>query len=277
MSAKLKQLVKGFYKLPVSQKTQLVMALLLTVISVAVLPVFAWFVYQAKAETMSYVNDPPVLSLASGHQDTVLCFELKNIDVKREEDGSYSQNFIFSVETGKATEYDIQLTHTTNIPFTYELFRAKEDEGGSVEYKVQQGDDAGQVVKYRVLSGTITEGDLSVSQDISLIDLNPQNASATRKIGSEIALSTNYSRNNYSNDDDYNQFVEPLYSVARHIVTNRTTIDGSDDRDYFVLKVNWKVKNEATGNEYWSYAFNDKETDIIYITVKESQSSSNNP
>lgn len=276
MSAKLKQLVKWFCGLTVSQKAQFVTAVFLTVISVIVLPVFAWFVNQVKAETMSYVNDPPIISIASGHQDNILCFELKNIDVKREEDGSYSQNFVFSVETGKATEYDIQLTHTTNIPFTYELFRAKEDEGGSVEYKVQQGDDAGQVVKYRILSGTITEGNLSVSQDISLVDLNPQNASATRKIGSETVLLSNHNRSNYTTGDDYNQFVEPLYSVARHIVTNRTTIDGSDDRDYFVLKVNWRVKNEATGNEYWSYAFNDKETDIIYITVKESQSSSNN-
>lgn len=252
------------------QKIQFVVASVFTVASVIGFPSLAWFAFQSKVETMSYVNDPPTLSLAAGHRDSVEAFELKNIDVKRETDGAYYHDFVFSVETEKAQEYDIQLVHTTNIPFVYELYRAKEDQNGEVTYEVQEGSDKGTQLKYKILTGNITDGDVTIGQDITLTNLNPENASATREIGSESVLSATYSRTNYQAGDNYNKYVEPLYSVARHIQTNGVGFDGSEDRDYFVLRVKWNVKNEAQGNEYWDYAFNDKETDIVYICVKES-------
>ena len=253
-----------------AQKVQLVIAATFTVASAVAAPSLAWFSYQSKVETMSYVNDPPSLSLAAGHQDSVQFFDLKNIDVKRETDGEYFHDFVFSVETEKSHEYDLQLVHTTNIPFVYELYRAKEDTYGTISYEIQEGNDKGTTVKYQILTGNLTDGDVTIKQDITLTNLNPENASASREIGSETVLSNTYSRTNYQTGDNYNKYVEPLYSVARHIQTNGVGFDGSEDRDYFVLRVKWNVKNEAQGNEYWDYAFNDKETDIVYICVKES-------
>ena len=252
------------------QKIQIVVASVFTVASAIGFPSLAWFAFQSKVETMSYVNDPPTLSLAAGYRDSAEAFDLKNIDVKRETDGSYYHDFVFSVETEKAQEYDIQLVHTTNIPFVYELYRAKEDQNGEVTYEVQEGNDKGTTLKYKILTGSITDGDVTIAQNITLTNLNPKDANATREIGSETVLENTYSRSNYSSGDNYNQYVEPLYSVARHIQTNGIGFDGSEDRDYFVLRVKWNVKNEAQGDEYWDYAFNDKETDIVYICVKES-------
>lgn len=259
--------------MPKPKKIQFSIAFLFSLASIIAIPVVAWFVYQSKVETMSYINDPPTLSLASGHYDSAQFFELKNIDVKRDNDGSYSKDFVFSVETEKATEYDLQLAHTTNIPFNYQIFRAKKDDTeGTVEYHVQEGDDAGSTIMYKILEGTIVDGDISFLQDITLTDLNPANASSTRTIGSESVLKSTYNRENYITGDNVNQYVEPLYSVARNIKTNVVTVDGSEDRDYFVLRVTWRVKNNPQDTEYWDYAFNNKETDIIYISVKESQS-----
>lgn len=274
MNAKMQKKVEWYKTLSTVKKIQFVTAALFSLASIAALSVFAWFSFQNKVETMSYVNDPPTLSLASGHNDSVQCFELKNIDVKRETDGEYYQDYVFSIETGKAAEYDIQLAHTTNIPFVYELYRAKEDENGIVEYNVQEGDDAGKIIRYSILSGTFNDEAITISQDIQLENINPQDVNAQREIGSESVLKSTYGRENYTDGDTYNQFVEPLYSVARHIQTNDKTIDASDSRDYFILRVSWVVNNNAQGNEYWNYAFNDKETDILYITVKESRDSS---
>ena len=256
-----------------AQKIQLVIAATFTVAAAVAAPSLAWFSYQSKVETMSYVNDPPSLSLAAGHQDSVQFFDLKNIDVKRETDGEYFHDFVFSVETEKSHEYDLQLVHTTNIPFVYELYRAKEDANGTVSYKIQEGNDKGTTVMYQILRGNLTDGDVTITQDITLTNLNPENASAERAVGSESILSSNYGRANYEtgdNGDNVNKYVEPLYSVARHMQTNGIGFDGSEDRDYFVLRVKWKVKNEPQSSEYWDYAFNNKETDIVYITVKES-------
>lgn len=265
-----KSIKKWISSLTRVQKIQIIVASIFTIASVIAFPSIGWFAYQSKVETMSYVNDPPSLSLASGHRDSVEAFDLKNIDVKRETDGAYYHDFVFSVETEKAQEYDIQLVHTTNIPFVYELYRAKEDQNGEVNYVVQEGNNKGSTIKYKILTGNVTDGDVTVGQNITLVNLNPKDEAATREIGSETVLKNTYSRSNYENDDDFNQYVEPLYSVARHIKKNIRTIDNSDDRDYFVLRVKWNVKNEARGNEYWDYAFNDKETDIVYICVKES-------
>ena len=278
MKAKVKRIMEFYNRLPAREKAQFVTAMVLTCISIMVFPVLAWFSSQKKVETMSYVNDPPKLSLASGYKDSVVCFELKNINVWRDSDGPGEQDFVFSVETGKATAYDLQLAHTTNIPFTYEIYRIKQDENGTIKYKVQEGTEKGQVKKYSIMTGNIPDGDLSIPQDISLRYVNPANANAQRKIGSESVLaSVDPSRKNYSTGDDYNKFVEPLYSVARHIQTNRLSVDGSDERDYFILRVKWNVKKNAEGNQYWDYAFNNKETDIIYITVKESQTTGSTP
>lgn len=265
MTTERKRLATRFNSLTSKKRIQFIVAALFSTVSVVALPVYAWFVFQTKVETMSYVNDPPSLSLASGHNDSVECFELRNIDVERSSDGNYYQDFVFSVETEDAHQYDLQLAHTTNIPFVYEIYRVKEDVNGVIEYTIQEGNNKGDKVYYSILSGT--------NQTIQLVDLNDITA-GSREIGNEAILKSSYDRQNYVTGDTYNQYVEPLYSVARNIITNSDSVDGSNSRDYFVLRVKWKVKNEAQGNEYWDYAFNDKETDILYITVKEGNSTS---
>lgn len=255
-----------FRELDLSRKIQFIIAMICSLAILIAVPVYAWFSYHNRIEAMTKVNEPPSLNLASGAEDPIQYFELKNIDVEnpttRIDDGKggYYKDFVFSVEPGKITQYDLQLTHTTNIPFTYELLRLKKDENGTILYTSYEN----VTTKYSVLKDT----DSDIKQEIELTDLN-QSSTTDRVLGDEDMLNQ-YNRKNYNTDDNVNDFVKPLYSVSRNIIKNDLSVDGSDDRDYFTLRVHWKTSNSADDSTYWNYAFNNKETDIIYISAQAS-------
>lgn len=231
-----------------------------------VLPVYAWLAVQDKIEALSKIKEPPSINLASGGDDPALYITLENIDVTE----GTEKYIVFSVEPGKYTAYDIQLSHTTNIPFTYQLFRLKEDENGTIEYTDHtrvKGEET--KLKYSIITGAsgTTLGELMLE------NINPDNGSTGRVIGDESDLSAD--RKNYENDDEVNIYVVPLYSVVRGVPQLADDIDGSSDRDYYALKVTW---SQGTGTwletyaGYWNYAFNNKETDLIYISAKQNTS-----
>lgn len=249
-----------------NKKLSIIAAILLGSAIILIVPVYAWFAYQAKVETMSKINEPPELTLASGKNDSIQMFEIGSLDVS----STGTKDFVFSVETGKTSEYDLQLAHTTNIPFAYSIFRVKEDGNGTIVYSTTDANGDPVSYKYSVLTGTVG----GIPQDITLNPINqddnaPSVSGALRPLGDEDELPVD--RKNYAaGTDEVDVYVEPLYSVARNIGKNTTDIDNNDDRDYFVLRVSWNVNPDAEGDAYWNYADNNKETDIIYITVKES-------
>ncbi len=235
--------------LSLSVKIQLVIAILFT----AAIPVCAWFARQSRIEAMSKVKEPPSINLASGGDDPALYINLENIDVTK----SMEQYVVFSVEPGKYPAYDIQLTRTTNIPFTYELYRVKETEDGTIEYIGHSDDGNGNISTSVLKYSKIAENALT------LTNINPDNGTTGRVLGDENGLAVD--RRNYKNLDTVDQYVKPLYSVARHIP--KLTNDGSENRDYFALKMTWNKKIDPAESEYWNYAFNNKETDIVYISA----------
>ncbi|MBO6161916.1 MAG: hypothetical protein J6O53_01540 [Eubacterium sp.] len=264
------KIFKKINKLSLSVKIYLVIALICTV----AIPVFAWFAYQDKIEAMTKIKKPPSINLASGGNDPALYITLENIDATKSERTEY---VVFSVEPGKYSAYDLQLSHTTNIPFTYELYRVQEDENGEIEYTDHSTIDAetGLTVDpklmYSIISTSssetvVTNGKVNLSDINSMTD---PSSSTDRKIGNENSLAEN--RKNYDTTDDVNKYVKPLYSIARKIPQLTGNIDGSDDRDYFAIKITWSTTTNLNeeDNGYWDYAFNNKETDIIYISAKE--------
>lgn len=252
----MKKLIEKIKKLSFAVKVQLLIAIMCTM----AIPVYAWFTFQDRIEALTKVKEPPSINLASGGDDPALYINLENIDVSV----SNEKYIVFSVEPGKYASYDIQLSHTTNIPFTYELFRVSEDENGTIEYTDHTRNNGIKTkLKYSIMTtvaGT-AEGKLTMN------DINPDdNSSGGRILGSEELLT----RKNYSNTDNVNQYVKPLYSVSRSISKLNENEDGSSDRDYFAIRLTWKTKADANESEYWNFAFNNKETDIIYISAKQS-------
>lgn len=256
----MKKLIETVKKLSFSVKVQLVIAILCTM----AIPIFAWFVNQDRIETFSKIKEPPSINLASGGDDPALYISLENIDVSK----STEKYIVFSVEPAKYSAYDIQLSHTTNIPFTYELYRVQENANGIIEYIDHTRDENAEetTIKYEIMTtaaGT-TDG------KVILTDINPDNGTTGRTLGDEDGLAE-YNRKNYDNDD-VNQYVKPIYSVARRIPQLYGNEDGSSNRDYFAIKLTWsKGNNNLTENDasYWNYAYNNKETDLIYISAKQ--------
>ena len=256
-------------KLSLSVKIQLIVAIICTL----AIPVYAWFAYQDRIETLSKIKEPPSINLASGGMDPALYITLENIDVNLT---GHEKYVVFSVEPGKYSAYDIQLTHTTNIPFTYELYRVMQDnENGTIEYIDHSIDVNGGETElhYRI----ITNAAGTTNGKVNLTPINQKDGSV-RILGDEDELSP-YNRENYDQSDNVNKFVEPIYSVARRIPQLTSGDDGSSDRDYFAIKIKWDVNSNIDVNDprYWDYAFNNKETDIIYISAKQNTYQETNP
>lgn len=263
----MKKLIDKIKKLSFAVKVQLLIAIICTL----AVPVFAWFAHQDRIEAMSKVKEPPSINLASGGEDPAIYISLENIDV---DTANHEKYVIFSVEPGKYSAYDIQLTHTTNIPFKYELYRIKEDEAGTIKYidHSQLDTDTMQPVETQInysIMNTYSYGECVTNGKVNLQDVNPDNNSTGRILGDENGLQQN--RKNYTNDDDVNQYVKPLYSVARRIPQLSEDDDSSSGRDYFAIRLSWEVNPniDVNNSQYWNYAFNNKETDIIYISAKQ--------
>ena len=271
----MKNKIEKLKKLSLSVKIQLIIALLFT----TAIPVYAWFAYQDRIEAMSKIKEPPSINLASGGDDPALYINLENIDVSK----STEKYYVFSVEPGKYSAYDIQLSHTTNIPFTYELYRIKEDENGTIEYTdhtrnvdAETGLEVETTLHYSIMNNindsVTTEGKLK------LADINPTN-NDTRVLGNEDTLAAINRRNYDTSYDDVNKYVKPLYSIVRKVPQFNQNEDGSKDRDYFAIKLTWQtILNLSEGDErYWDYAANNKETDIIYISAKQNSYTEETP
>ncbi len=267
----MKKLIEKVKKLSLPVIIQLVIALLCTI----AVPVFAWFAYQNRIEALSKIKEPPSINLASGGNDPALYITLENIDVTT---SGNTKDVVFSVEPGKYQAYDLQLSHTTNIPFTYKLYRVKQDNNGTIEYTDHSGSEEVKL-KYSEMTSVASADS---SGKVTLTDINPDNNSTGRILGDEDVLATYApSRRNYETEasgatpDVVNPYAKPLYSVARGISKLSNGDDGSDERDYFVIRITWNVNTNLNENSpnYWNYAFNNKETDIIYISAKQSTSS----
>lgn len=259
----LKKLIEKVKKLSLPVKIQLLIALMCSL----AIPVYAWFAYQDRIEALTKIKEPPSINLASGGDDQALHITLENIDVS---DGA-TKDIVFSIEPGKYSAYDIQIAHTTNIPFTYQLYRVKEDEHGTIEYTDHTRVEG---VETKINYSVMTSATGTTAGEITLDDINPDDKSTGRYLGDENDLDTKNRRNYIVGEgaDDVNQYAKPLYSVARRIPQLNENDDGSENRDYFVLRISWtpgSTNMKYTDEGYWNYAFNNKETDLIYIAAKQ--------
>ena len=272
----LRKLINKVKKLSFPAKIQLAMALMFTI----AIPVYAWFANKDSIEALTKVKEPPSINLASGGDDQAVYITLENIDVSV----GTEKYIVFSIEPGKYSAYDIQLAHTTNIPFEYELYRVTEDDEGTIEYvdhsrniDSETGENVETTLHYSIMTSynySASGAAAITAGKVDLRDINPDDRSTGRYLGNEETLAAKNRRNYKVGEgaDDVNQYVKPLYSVARKIPQLIQSDDGSAERDYFAIKIIWTPGpsnlNEADA-AYWNYAYNNKETDLIYISAKQ--------
>lgn len=222
-----------FRKLEKKKKLQLVIAVSLSVVLLVALPVYAWFTHKRSIALTTKINAPTQLYITAGNKESVANLEMADIDV---EDGTY-KDFVFGIGGTDVQQYQIQLAHTTNIPFEYEIYRAK---------SVSETDKSAEAVVYVSDSDDTFYYDKSGDSPISGKYLN--------RDGSEILANSTLHEKSYDTYSNVQKNAEALYWQSVDLSVNDAE---KPFCDYFIIRVKWNDKVQ-----------NNKETDMVYLTVQ---------
>lgn len=228
-----KSIFGKFRKLEKKKKLQLVIAVSISVVLLVALPVYAWFTHKRSIALTTKINAPTQLYITAGNKESVANLEMADIDV---ENGSY-KDFVFGIGGTDVQNYQIQLAHTTNIPFEYEIYRAK---------SVQEADKDDDTVVY-------------VSNEVNKtfyynIDGDKISGNYLNQNGSEILANNTLHQKSYDSYSNVQKNAEALYWQSGVLPAN----DNSNPFcDYFIIRVKWNDNVQ-----------NNKETDMVYLTVQ---------
>lgn len=253
-----KTLKYKFFQLSSGKRVQAIIASLVTIVLFIALPVYAWFALGGKIEAFTKIKEPDNLDIRAGHYDPVQYFSLNDIDIESIAAGT-PHRVVFSVSAGDyKIPYQIQLAHTTNIPFTYKIYRATESTsapGGTyVTYTSEPLKEQGEsTYTFYYAQGT----------EIPLTAKNPDSASTTN-YGRLLALgSGSYYNDTYGGSDAPELYAVPIYEQSGEIQYDRNS-----PHDYFILEISFdNTATAVVGFAEWNTADNKKETDMIYLTA----------
>ena len=210
------------------RKKRAIAAVVVAALALVVLPVFAWLYMQRSMETITKVNMPYALLIGAGDAKPIQQLQLSNIDVS----ASKSKDVVFCVYSERPSKsYDLQLAHTTNIGFTYEIYTATlADSNASSENVVSYLGK--QYIKENPLIGSYLNK-----------DENSDHATNT------------YHNITYGEYKNVQKSAEPLYWKT---TSQETLPEKQDDTtyyvNYYILRILWDENVQ-----------NNKETDMIYL------------
>lgn len=233
-------MVKMEMKTNSNKKVMLILSAVLIVVLSIALPIYAWFSNQKGLVTMTKVQSPVALNIGAGNKENCAYIDMSGINVEDEENTSKSVNFVFCVySTENINNYKIQLAHTTNIPFTYKIYKAEEsDTEPTGNYDVIYYDNTDTNTHYYTKVGKQIDGDYLNKIETSMIANDTQHQ---------------ITYGDYK-DIYVQQNAEPLYWQNNSPIS--TSYTGTEFVDYYILEVSWDENIQ-----------NDKETDMVYITA----------
>lgn len=260
----IKSLKEKLNRLSVKEKKEFLVALVMTVILLVAAPVMAWFSYSRRAATMARINSPAKLSIKSGYAEDTINFKMSGINVGDGDKAGY-KDFVFCVEGEDVASYNLQIARTTNINFTYTLFKAHSVADANVISTDVRYEDEDKVPRYYRTYDQFydTEGSAAYGGYINA------NTNGIRIIGNN-----QYFEKSYEAEDIRQSFAEPLYwqtkspVIAKAVDASGSSFDeyysfyhiNADNKflNFYVLRVSWNAGEVS----------NDKETDLIYITAQ---------
>ena len=237
-------------KLYISSVIALILAL-----AALVAVTLSWFFYRRELDTLTWIKTPIRLEIGSGNNHDIAYLDLGSIDA---DTPNRTIERVFCVYGEPVDIYSLQLAYTTNIAFYYDIYRASYDP------------DKGNVVfTYTDKDGDHTEKFLYDTNSTPVIQAKPLSAMTTDEISAHQSHNLSYGDDNGLNAAAKNKVqsnAEPLYWLASenglnvmnplYVATNLTT-GSACFCDYYVMKIHW---DEGT-------VINDKETDMVYLTV----------
>ena len=113
-----------------SRKVQIIVASILTVVLLVSIPIYSWFKMQREMERFARINSPDTLFITAAHKEDTIYLNMGQINVNgywddAKTDKKNYQYYVFSVAGKYVTEYSLQLAHTTNNNYRYEIFEAE--------------------------------------------------------------------------------------------------------------------------------------------------------
>ena len=191
-------------------------------------PVLAWLYMQRSMETITEIKKPEILSIKAGDMQDIEQLELGTIDVSGDQRSKDVVFCVYSAEAGKS--YYLQLAHTTNIGFTYSIYRASMAAKG------------GDIITY--LGKQYAKDDLLSGKYLNLAE---DKKHATK----------DYHATTYETYDNVQQAAEPLYWKSDEQETlpdKQQDATGEFYVNYYILHISWDKTVQ-----------NNKETDMIYL------------
>lgn len=195
--------------------------------------VYAWFTGQKDMKTISKINTPINLTLGAGHNESIQQLDLGNIDAKIE---SHTKKYVFSVSSNESIVqcYRLQLSHTTNIKFTYTIYHSSElgEEEEILNDDILYVGTDNHEYYYRI------------GEKVQMEVLNPDNNDTF------LANQDDYSKT-YNEYRKVQKHAKPLYTISGEITPGNT----STFIDYYILEITWEEEQVQ----------NNKETDMVYL------------
>lgn len=274
-----------------SQKIQLLAALVLTSLLIIILPTYAWFSYTREMSVSTRIDSPATLEIKSGghpgEEQAIINFELSDIDTENKTYDHYTEggvtyyykDFVFCVKGRSISAYDLQLAHTTNIAFKYQIFSAVPDDNGTIVY-MPKDNNAANSQKYRLarirtdangdavlVNDEAVYDDYSLPLDGSYVNVTQSGNRIIANNGSTLDLTSR----SYDVGDNIQKYANPAYWIKRGIVVHSIQKQDGGFTHSYVLRISWVMQDSVNATMHESnldVVQNNKETDMIYITAK---------
>lgn len=249
----------------------LVLALLL----IGAFPVSAWLTKQRRIAAMAQIDNPIAIYIGAGERENMSYININNIDVTSGESNPTGDNekytdYVFSIYGNAVYSYMLQLAHTTNNPFRYEIYPAKTGtEGvtatteGAVKYETHDEDGAptGSFTFYAAdyfleENGTPTPIAGHYINQAGTYDFS-NNPNVTQSEELMMADKTKHDVS-YNDTETPEPHAEPLYWKTEDPIPVANE-DYMDFTHYYILRVIWPE----------TYNMNTRETDLICIVAKD--------
>lgn len=283
-----KSIIGKFIALEKAQKIQLLAALFLTIVLVIALPTYAWFSSQNGIAISAKIDSPATLEIKAGGEQAIINFELSDIDTEDTSYENYTENgvqyyykdFVFCVKGKSLSAYDLQLAHTTNIAFKYDIYSAVADENGDILY-MPKDNNAAYSQRYRLAriktgddgQAVLDEDDNAIYEDYET-PLDGAYANATI-VGNRVVVNDSLKNRSYNTTagdaDSLQKYANPAYWIKRGIVVHSIQKQDGGFTHAYVLRISWIMPNSITDSDRednLDIVQNNKETDMIYITAK---------
>ncbi len=224
---------------------------LVIVVLIASVPVAAWFYSGRRVAAVASVSMPSDIRISAANAENIIYLDLAGINVedtsRSDGGGYYYKDFTFTVSGSDISYYNLQLAHTTNNQFVFEVYHAVT--GTSVDYDViyisKEGPTLGQNFYYKTTGGALSGSYLNASGSIGRTD-------------------DNYYDMTYGSTYEYvNTYAVPMYwQTSPNVPAKDLTGNPNKEefQDYYILRVKWDAQRVALGNN--------RETDIVYIAAK---------